>query len=1513
MFSSLVVLLFMVLIIPVTVSLLSEQTRFTKNAFDPASEKSQFGSFQGDVLFTKDLVTGVSPTPAPDQKVNIVFKYRNELKDNLPIIDENTKSQSTDGNNVSPLFKNEKLTTKERVDLNLQKYPKRQKRIAKNVEIPDLTLLRTISVDQNKATQILKKLQSNKNIEYAEIEKKPEPQAVGSPNDFFYNTNRNSSVYDMPDLWGLRKIGLNPVGSTPSNSGWDKTQGSDNVVVAVYGTGLNYNHLDLQQNAWVNPGEDINHNGVIWDKADLNGIDDDNDGHVDDLMGWNFNENNNNVYDDGSFSFGHDTYIAGMIGAIGNNSYGSTGVNWKVKLMPLKGGNYNDTIKYAVDHGADVVNISWTLTGFISKDIVDYAYANGVIVVFSSGNDSQDLGYLYDTSDRAWVVGATDINDNRATYSTYGERLDFTAPGNTILGTIPVEIKGRGIMTKFPSFSTANNLSGTPYLASYNPENHIFSFGSIVNNTWGQETIPVLSDISLYPSLAFNKYNVAFLSYYDWQSQKLMLATRNSLNLMSPWSIQPLTNTNDQGYFSSLKIGTDGYPRIAYLDKTINRLKLLTPGQNGFTEEDIASIGGIDLYYSKVSLGLDTNNNPYISYYKKDTADLMFAFKRNGVWTVETVDGSGNVGYSSALTLDSNNIPHIVYTNGDNWTLKYANKKNNVWTVSTILGQNKNGIYENSIIIDNNNIYVASQTDTSGALSISYLVDSGQGFVTQNVTSVNNDLGYLHQLVVKNNVPTIVASSNKRGLFLATNAGSGWTTSLLTDWGNPFGYLQGTSAAAPYVSGLAALMISAHPDWNIAQIYYAIAKSAKELGTAGHDPYFGWGRIDANAALNMATPPVDNLLPSASISSPADNSQLAILPTIEIKGTANDENFNYYNLFYKKDTDTSWTNIAYFIHQPKNNEVLGTWTTNNYTGGKYQIKLESHDWFNTTTAISNVTIITPTPTPSPTPVPSANGKIVFAEIYAIKTVEPNGANVYTLYNGFGQNPSWTFDGKKIVFAANRTINTITLPEGVVKNVLPTQTSTPIIPIFTPDGKTILYSNSYNGGNYRIFKVNSDGSNFPNLVFDEASATASIYPSAVSYDGTKMLYQRSDTDWTGAGGLQEIWMANIDGTNRVKAVNLTGKIKTATFSPDGTYIVYTAQIPGSSYYKLYKTVLATQNTQRITPEGNSNEDYPSFSPDGKTIIFSARLDTGKVGLYKINIDGTNYTKIYEPALSLLYMGFHAWAPDINYIPSTPTPTPTKIPTPTVKPTPTFTPIRGCECTIYGFSASDQAYSDKVMVQWNTGWTGNYQLNIVGKKSWTIGYTPGIKQWTETGLSCGQSFDYQIGCYKNNTDGTKTWCIGTHDIGSTIPCSSPSVTPTPTYALPTPTAKLLSTPTPTPTYALPTPTIILTNTPTPTPKPQSCSCSVYGVDASDGLYPNKVNISWKISGGGANYQLNVIGITGWIITGAVNSSWTENVPCGQSKRYEIGCYRMNSDGTKTWCGGGGDLGSTKACSS
>jgi len=215
---------------------------------------------------------------------------------------------------------------------------------------------------------------------------------------------------------------------------WNFTTGGPDVVIAVLDTGVNINHPDLASGIWTNPGEIAG-----------NDIDDDGNGFIDDVNGWNFALNNKTVADD----YGHGTHVAGIAAARINNGTGIAGMAGGATIMPVKVffpppnvlGTYEDLIRaiiYATDNGANVINMSLGATSYSRGEeaAVDYAWNHGVVVVAAAGNTGRNTYHYPAAHANAIAVAATDANDQRAGFSTYGDFVDVAAPGVSVLSTL---------------------------------------------------------------------------------------------------------------------------------------------------------------------------------------------------------------------------------------------------------------------------------------------------------------------------------------------------------------------------------------------------------------------------------------------------------------------------------------------------------------------------------------------------------------------------------------------------------------------------------------------------------------------------------------------------------------------------------------------------------------------------------------------------------------------------------------------------------------------------------------------------------------------------------------------------------------------------------------------------------------------------------------------------------------------------------------------------------------------
>jgi subtilisin family serine protease len=273
----------------------------------------------------------------------------------------------------------------------------------------------------------------------------------------------NDPSFDLQyALHNTGQTGGTPDADIDAPEAWDIETGDHNIVIAIHDTGVDWDHPDLAENIWVNPGEDLNQNGEV-DPSDFNGIDDDSNGFIDDLRGWDFVDTNATGWpgedrterDNNPMDFlGHGTHCSGIASAVTNNNVGIAGVCWNCSIMPVRVGYVNDIgygwqemddavagIVYAAENGADVLSMSWGLyAGYFEpqllEDAINYAYGQGVILVAAAGNEAVSYKLYPAAYDTVIAVAATDNTDTKASWSCYGSWVDVAAPGVDILSTL---------------------------------------------------------------------------------------------------------------------------------------------------------------------------------------------------------------------------------------------------------------------------------------------------------------------------------------------------------------------------------------------------------------------------------------------------------------------------------------------------------------------------------------------------------------------------------------------------------------------------------------------------------------------------------------------------------------------------------------------------------------------------------------------------------------------------------------------------------------------------------------------------------------------------------------------------------------------------------------------------------------------------------------------------------------------------------------------------------------------
>jgi subtilisin family serine protease len=362
--------------------------------------------------------------------------------------------------------------------------------------------------------QVALNLAERKDVEYVEA------NSILSINKF-PNDSRFTELYGLHNtglLGGLQGADIR------APAAWDKSVGSKKVIVGVIDTGIDASHPDLAPNIWKNKGE-VGTDSSGKDKS-TNGVDDDNNGYIDDFRGWDFANNDNNPFDDNE----HGTHTAGTIGARGNDKNGVVGVNWKVSLVGLKfltgtgSGSLENAVKaieYGTKMGVTLTSNSWGGGGYSQTmfNAIDGARKAGILFVAAAGNDSSDndrratypAGYKLDN---IISVAATDSQDKLASFSNYGSTtVHLGAPGVQILSTVP----GNGYK-KFDGTSMA-----CP---------HVAGAAALLKAMYPKETWQKIKS-----RLILNTDSVSALSGKTWSGGRLNLEKASELDNTPPSSV----------------------------------------------------------------------------------------------------------------------------------------------------------------------------------------------------------------------------------------------------------------------------------------------------------------------------------------------------------------------------------------------------------------------------------------------------------------------------------------------------------------------------------------------------------------------------------------------------------------------------------------------------------------------------------------------------------------------------------------------------------------------------------------------------------------------------------------------------------------------------------------------------------------------------------------------------------------------------------------------------------------
>ena len=399
-------------------------------------------------------------------------------------------------------------------------------------------------------------------IEYAE------PHYIHKP--FFYPNDPNNGV-----VYALTKMKV--------FEAWNISTGDTNIVIGITDSGIDFEHPDLTNNIKYNYNDTIN------------GIDDDEDGYVDNYRGWDTGENDNNPQIKG---MAHGVHVAGTAAASTDNAVGVSGVGYKCKFLPVKVSDANEAfigtyagIVYAADMGCQIINCSWggSWPGQFGQDVVNYATFNkNALVVCASGNENNQTKMYPASYNNAFSVASTVSNDSKSMHSNYGYHIDVSAPGEGIYSTLPNNSYGYMSGT---SMASPNVAGAAAIVKSRFPFYSALQIGEQLKVT--ADNITNANNNALRDKLGTGRINL-FRALTDTSSPSVVMTERTVT----------INNGNSYHYGDTLIISGEF---LNYLAPTVNLSANLTTSSPYLNIVDGSKTIGIIPTYGIV----DNNANPF--------------------------------------------------------------------------------------------------------------------------------------------------------------------------------------------------------------------------------------------------------------------------------------------------------------------------------------------------------------------------------------------------------------------------------------------------------------------------------------------------------------------------------------------------------------------------------------------------------------------------------------------------------------------------------------------------------------------------------------------------------------------------------------------------------------------------------------------------------------------------------------------------------------------------------------
>jgi thermitase len=553
-----------------------------------------------------------------------------------------------------------------------------------------------------------------------------------------------------------------------SENAWAIQKGDPNTTIAIIDTGVDWDHPDLAANIWMNLNET------------LNGFDDDENGFIDDIRGWDFVNVSDPVWpgEDGSVRdndpmdfHGHGTHVAGIAAAKTNNTLGIAGTSWNSKIMAVRAGYMNSSgygelqlsdiapaIKYATDEGANVISMSFGDYNFSSllKEAVDYAHAKGVVMVAAAGNEDTDE-ILYPAGyGNVTAVAATNNLDGKASFSNYGSWIEVAAPGVNIYSTMFDDGYG----------SWSGTSMATPYVAGL--AGLIISENTTLTNEEVRHIIRNTTDpLSTSEYIGTGRINA-------FQAIRMAYVTRTWIvDDDEPADFHTIQEAINTAYNNDTILVNNGtYYENVVVDKSLSIIgenqdtTIINGPEMGFTIlADNVHLSGFTIHDSSYAINILSVENITINN------NLIANITHDGI----IIDGKNHVLSHNIIMECSTGI--IIH--GRNITVKQNTLLNNRgFSIHLSNGSNNNILLENNLT-QNLGLGFYLQSTDNNFISRNWLINNEEGI---RLTSSKGNVIY-HNNLINNTVQAYLTNENSNNTWDNGCEGNHWTNYNGTDLG----------------------------------------------------------------------------------------------------------------------------------------------------------------------------------------------------------------------------------------------------------------------------------------------------------------------------------------------------------------------------------------------------------------------------------------------------------------------------------------------------------------------------------------------------------------------------------------------------------------------------------------------------------------------------------------------------------------------------------------------------------